>query len=79
METKDKKKRRGVGQTMDDGSFIFTPYNESGKKKVTTVSENDNATLKETDKHLVLTVKFPKDSSPAERYEILCRCFSLVL
>lgn len=63
----------------EDGKFIFTPYNETGRKKVALVRERENATLKMTDRYLVLTVKIPKESSTAERYEILRRCFGMVL
>ena len=63
----------------EDVKFIFTPYNETGRKKVVLVREGENATLKMTDRHLVLTVKIPKESSTAERYEILRRCFGMVL
>ncbi len=30
------KKRKGVGQIMDDGTFIFTAYRATGKKMIAT-------------------------------------------
>lgn len=72
-------KKRGVGQLTEDGNFIFTAYKETGKKRIQKVAEQDNATLKETETHFLLTIKVPKQANTAERYEILRRCFSLVL
>lgn len=73
------KKRKGVGQIMDDGTFIFTAYRATGKKIVETIDMTANATVKATSTHYVLTVKFPLNSTVAERYEILRRAFPLVL